>query len=188
MINIRLSSYHGVVFAMYLIALPIVYLLFPEIFRYHYLVNQSVILCLFFTLIGLVSYVLWKRKRTETEEVHFGISRILEIIFYSTLFAVPEEILFRGLLQTYLSSIFNSGLFIIIFSSLIFGFAHIFNGSIGLHPKHWNWKLAGIACTGGLPLGYLFLLTGSLLLPTLLHMVYLIALRLFLSQRHDFLK
>jgi membrane protease YdiL (CAAX protease family) len=100
--------------------------------------------------------------------------KIIFTIFYAVLFAVPEEIIFRGLVQGTLATIIENTAITVIISSLIFGLAHLPNGANSLHLKDWNWKFCIIACLAGLPLGIAFAITGSLFIPTLLHVLFLI--------------
>lgn len=102
------------------------------------------------------------------------------VILYGIVIAFPEEIIFRGIIQNFLQvRLGNIGLAILI-SSAIFGLVHLPNGAKSFRPKDWNWQLAALAFAGGLPLGLIFFLTNSLLLPTILHALFVICMQLFL--------
>ena len=61
----------------------------------------------------------------------------------------------------------------IIAAALIFGFAHLANGAKSWKPSECNWELARTTFLAGIPLGLLYAVTGSLLLPTILHAILL---------------
>ena len=109
-----------------------------------------------------------------------NLKNIIPIIFYATfLISIPEEIIFRGYIQSYLENIFSSNMFLnfigpIFISSIIFGFAHIFNGAKGLKPKNWNYKLLQITFIIGIFLGIAYFQTNSLIVPIMLHTTYLL--------------
>lgn len=102
------------------------------------------------------------------------------ITLYSLLFAIPEEILFRGIIQGLLENVIESKLILITVSSLIFALAHLPNGAKGRNITKWNWELGLITFIIGFPLGIMYLLSESLLFPTLLHMIYLIIYKKFI--------
>jgi membrane protease YdiL (CAAX protease family) len=80
---------------------------------------------------------------------------------------ICEEIVFRGFLIAYLGSLFPylgfqvPLLFTIILTSILFGFAHIYQG----------WKGALGAAVAGVILACLYLSTGSLILPIIAHIL-----------------
>ena len=111
-----------------------------------------------------------------------NVSKLPIIILYaSLLIAIPEEILFRGIIQTYLYSISLSIIFSIIASAFLFGFAHILNGSKGFSPKKWNWKLVAMTFLAGLFLGISFYVTGSLIIPIVLHTLFILLMKVFIK-------
>lgn len=71
----------------------------------------------------------------------------------------------------------------ILISSTLFGMAHILNEAKSIHSKNWNWKLVTISFVAGLYLGLLYENTGSLLLPTILHAFFVIALKVFIKRK-----
>lgn len=103
------------------------------------------------------------------------------IVYASILIAVPEEILFRGLLQTYLYSIISNTPIVILFSSLLFGFAHCLNGAKQYGPAGWNWKLIGMTFLAGIFLGFSFYVTGSLVLPIIFHIILILVMKVFVK-------
>ena len=96
---------------------------------------------------------------------------------------MPEEIIFRGIVQGILQDYISNVVLLVIASSILFGFAHLPNGSKGLLPKYWNWKFFWITFLAGLPLGLIFALTNSLLFPTILHASFLTLFKLFTKKK-----
>lgn len=101
------------------------------------------------------------------------------IFIYSASFAIPEEIIFRGLIQGAVQNVFNSTILIVLISSIIFGLAHLPNGSRGFRVKDWNWQFCAITFVAGIPLGIVFVETNNLFAPTLLHSLFLILYMMF---------
>ncbi len=95
---------------------------------------------------------------------------ILYVLFYMTFIVFIEEILFRGIIQTYLVKKTNVILGIF-FSSLVFGLAHLPNGLTGFSLGLLNWKLALAAFFGGILFGYSFHKTKSIIYPLILHAI-----------------
>lgn len=111
-----------------------------------------------------------------------NLSKLPAIVLYATLLiAVPEEILFRGLAQTYLSSLFPSVIISIVLSSALFGLAHVLNGVKGFGPRSWNWKLVAMTFTAGVFLGFSFYVTSSLVVPIILHTLFIIMMKIFIK-------
>jgi len=104
------------------------------------------------------------------------------VILYAVFFAVPEEIIFRGIIQGALQNFISNTLVLVVLSSAIYGLAHLPNEAKGLHIKNWNWRFALVAFIAGLPLSFIFAITQSLLIPTLLHAFYLIFFKLFIEE------
>lgn len=175
----KLSRYHIAVLCMYLLLVLTIVTQFPSVLKYESNASWSALLIVGITLLCFFFLILFFRNR-ESYRVHRELSFILYATGYAFAFAIPEEILFRGLIQGFALASF-APVFSILISSLIFGLAHIVNNAKGINPLYWNWQLAGISFVGGVPLGILFLLTGSLLLPTMLHALFLLVSQLFLS-------
>ena len=74
---------------------------------------------------------------------------------------VCEEILYRGFLMGVLAAATGSGVFALVASSVVFGVGHLYQGPAGA-------LRAGFT---GLVLGFVFLATGSLLVPVVMHAV-----------------
>lgn len=84
----------------------------------------------------------------------------LGILFFT---AWPEEFLFRGLLQNFLSRTLKNRWAGLAVASVIFGLSHI------LHAPYPNWKYVALATIAGFFYGHAWMKTGSLLPGTLVH-------------------
>lgn len=105
------------------------------------------------------------------------------IIFYaSILIALPEEIIFRGFIQKNLQTLFQNTGLVIVFSAFIFGGAHVLNGAKNFWPREWNWKLVIMTCIAGFFLGLAYSITMSLVIPIILHVIFVIALKIFIRE------
>jgi len=82
------------------------------------------------------------------------------ILFFT---ALPEEFLFRGLLQNLLSKSLQNEWAGLILASVIFGFSHI------LHAPFPNWKYVFLATIAGFFYGRAWMKTGSLVPGVLIH-------------------
>lgn len=89
----------------------------------------------------------------------------LGIIFAGT--ALPEEILFRSLIQNLLMLRFGAGWRTLIVASVIFGLAHLDNGP---QPVP-NWRYAIEAAIAGVAYGRVFQRAGSVTSSAMLHML-----------------
>jgi membrane protease YdiL (CAAX protease family) len=76
---------------------------------------------------------------------------------------IPEELLFRGLLQNFLEQWWGKGLRSLVAASLVFGAAHLNNGEAP------NFRYALLASIAGLLYGFVFRRSGNLLAPAMLH-------------------
>lgn len=85
--------------------------------------------------------------------------------------ALPEELLFRGLLMNYFShrlkknNSFNSEYLSLILTSVLFGFAHLNN------PPMLDWRFVLLSTFAGFLYGFVWMKSKNLLLPALLHMM-----------------
>lgn len=101
---------------------------------------------------------------------------ISEIPYYLFIAAIPEEFLYRGILQSRLEKKFKNPVNAILLSSLIFGFMHL-----PINIKTYG-EVTGLATCignnafGGLFLGYLFYRTRSVWTVIILHVISGIAL------------
>lgn len=87
------------------------------------------------------------------------------VIFFGT--ALPEEILFRSLIQNLLMLRFGSGWRTLVAASFIFGAAHLDNGPQALP----NWRYMILATVAGVAYGAVFQRASSVLSPAALHML-----------------
>lgn len=92
----------------------------------------------------------------------FVLTRFL-IILVAT--ALPEEILFRALIQNWLMQKFGSGLRILLLAAVIFGCAHLNNGP-GPPP---NWRYMALATIAGIGYSKVFQKASSVWSSALLH-------------------
>lgn len=79
--------------------------------------------------------------------------------------AVPEEILFRSLIQNWLMQRFGRNWRVLLLSSFIFGCAHLDNGPQPLP----NWRYMIVATVAGLAYGKVFEMGSTVLSPAALH-------------------
>lgn len=110
----------------------------------------------------------------------FGEKSLEQVIYYLPVYlfiaAIPEEILFRGLLQTKLENRFGKPVNAIILASIIFGLMHL-----PVNIKMYG-NLVGVASCignnafGGLLIGYLYHRTRSIETAILFHLISGIAL------------
>jgi membrane protease YdiL (CAAX protease family) len=103
----------------------------------------------------------WYRRRyIRRVVVPTDADNLLQGLYYVVLNAPAEELFFRGVLLGWLQSVVGTPAAWAV-STLLFGLYHI--------PARWGrMAVMGTTVAGGL-FGALFLLTGSLLLPTLVH-------------------
>lgn len=87
------------------------------------------------------------------------------LIFIGT--ALPEEILFRALIQNLLMQRFGKGTRILILASVIFGAAHLDNGPQPLP----NWRYMILATIAGFAYGRVFQRSSTIFSSALLHMM-----------------
>lgn len=92
----------------------------------------------------------------------FMIGRFL-VIFAAT--GLPEEILFRSLIQNFLMLRFGAGNGVLLVSSLIFGCAHLNNGPQAAP----NWRYMILAAIAGFAYGKVFQKSSSVLSPAAFH-------------------
>lgn len=163
--------------------LPLFFIYNPQILRFDfsfknfgYILAISAVTAIGFYFILNNLYILQRPKSQVT------FSTVFQIIGYAIIIALPEEIIFRGIVQGYLQSKAGA-LTAILLSALIFGLAHLPNGAKGWKLQEWNWRLMFLACLGGLPLGLIFLLTNSLLIPTILHGLFSVVIKIFIDEK-----
>ena len=92
-----------------------------------------------------------------------GVAKTFGLIFVAT--ALPEEILFRSLIQNWLMQKFGSTTAVLIVASVIFGCAHLNNGPQPLP----NWRYMILATIAGFAYGKVFQRASSVLASMTLH-------------------
>jgi membrane protease YdiL (CAAX protease family) len=184
--NILLKSrYHTLIIGIYAFVY-IYFFLYSSSPFLHYTFNKNHILpaliIFIFSIIAL--FVTNKYLQYKTVEINKNnIKKLPLVILYSTfLIAIPEEILFREIIQTYISTSASNTLLVIVLSALIFGLAHSLNEANGFSPQNWNLKLVIITFIAGLFLSYSFYLTRSLLMPTIIHTLLVVMMKTLTKQ------
>ncbi len=163
----------------YSLLLPIVYFFDPSLFDYSVRAEYLPIAVAILFASALSLYVACRVMRDTTTQARSrpSVRSIALALGYIAMISIAEELLFRGIIQGYFQTVIANTVLVVLFSSLLFGVAHLPNDAKGIHPLRWNWRLAGIAFLGGIPLGALYALTGSLLFPILLHAIFLLILK-----------
>jgi len=178
-----ISKYKLWIIILYIVIFPIFIIFTPNVLRYTFpsVHFEQVLFIIVATFLGCYLLNLFFHFR-KIKWQNLRLSQIILVIIYALLFAIPEEIIFRSIIQNSFQNSIDNIVVAIIISSVIFGLAHLPNGGTGLHPKYWNWKFAGVTFFAGLPLSIIFAITGSLLVPTLLHAFFLIFFKLFTEE------
>jgi membrane protease YdiL (CAAX protease family) len=83
------------------------------------------------------------------------------------LVALPEEVLFRGVIQNLAERRWQRGVLVLPFAAAIFGLAHLNNGTPG-YPAP-NWAYVGMAMLAGLAYGWVWRRTKKVTLSALTH-------------------
>jgi hypothetical protein len=81
--------------------------------------------------------------------------------------ALPEEMLFRGIIQQQMETRFGNRNLALGIGAVIFGLAHINNATAG-YPEP-NWMYAIMATLAGLAYGYTWMKTGKITASALVH-------------------
>ena len=184
---ITLPIYHVLIIGFYFCVYTYVFLTINQPFSYYSLQSDELSFFAIITLISFISlYVLQKFLHLGTLGINkVSVTQFAFITFYATvLIAIPEEILFRGYTHHFLKSLSVSPSVIVLISSTVFGMVHILNEARSFHPKNWNWKLVTLSFVAGLYLGLLYEQTKSLLLPTILHALFVITLKVFIKRKN----
>jgi membrane protease YdiL (CAAX protease family) len=172
-----LPKYHRRVLIIYAIITPIILAIYPYSIKYDFNLNAGVALLAFvFLALYYISNIFFKWRTFKKVALTWQ-ERLLSVL-YSFAFAIPEEIIFRGVIQSLLQMKLGAmpALFL---SALIFGFAHLPNGNKGTKIYMWNWSFAALAFYGGLLFGLVFIITESLFIPIILHAGVLIIIKLW---------
>jgi uncharacterized protein len=99
------------------------------------------------------------RFNPDTDPVGF----IASFIAIFLTIAVPEELLFRGLIQNFLQKTWPRAFVALVVTSIVFGLAHLNNG-----PSP-DWRYAVLASIAGFFYGRAYLQSGGLMAPALVH-------------------
>jgi membrane protease YdiL (CAAX protease family) len=177
---LKISKYEFGVVILYIVLFPLLFIFSPYPLNYGFDGNN--IAKVLFVIIGtLIFFYLLNRlfilRKIKKKKIEFKL--IIVILIYSLFFSIPEEIIFRGIIQNIIYNLVSNSIFIVLISSVIFGLAHLPNGAQGLKVKDWNWQFATLAFIAGIPLGSIFVITGSLLIPTLFHVFFILFLQGF---------
>lgn len=169
--NMKLK-YYFVVIILYLISVPYLLWVFRENLNYKFNLNILSLVVFLLTFIG--SYIEVTRTK---KKFNFKLLKI-NLITFALLFAFSEEIIFRGVIQGYLQTHLNNFWLPILISSGIFALAHLFNPA-NVSTSRYNWNFVKDTFLVGIPLGLLFTITNSLLIPTILHFLLILLVRVF---------
>ena len=180
--SISFSKYNLWVIGLYAILFPLIWVFAPNVLNYNFS-SDSLAQVLLITGSSLFGIFLLNTifNAYNLKWQHLSLLQIFQVTLYALLFAIPEEMIFKGIIQGSLQTAISNTLIAVFISAVIFGAAHLPNGASGLHPKDWNWRFASATFLVGLPLGLIFAITGSLLIPTLLHALLLIFFKLFID-------
>ncbi len=181
--SLRVNIYHVIAVIIYILfCIYFFFLTSSPLSYYDFEANDFLLLlllgiCSFGTLLIADDYLRFGRIGLNRE----NLPKLLPIIFYGVvLFAIPEEIIFRGYIQNYFVSLVPNIAAVIFLSAAVYALAHILNGATGYRPKQWNWKLVGMTFVAGIFLGLLYHLTDSLVAPTILHALFVISDKIFI--------
>ena len=178
-----ISHYKLWIISLYVILFPLFFVFIPDVLRYDFSSAHlgQVLFIIAITFLGIYSLnLLFGLRKIGWRGL--AVPRDAWVILYAVFFAVPEEIIFRGIVQGALQNFINNTLVLVVISSAIYGLAHLPNEAKGLRIRDWNWRFALVAFIAGLPLSFIFAITQSLLIPTLLHAFYLIFFKLFIEE------
>lgn len=181
----KINTYHLVIVSFYFLVyvcffafvtnIPAYFAFKPQDVKF-FLLGFLITLSFLFVINSLVKFGLYNYQKKSVKEF------LLLFIYATFLIAIPEEILFRGIIQNNLQSMVPATEAIIL-SSLLFGIAHLKNRSKGWLPSLWNWKLISMTFSAGLVLGSLFFITKSLIMPIILHTLLIIGMKLTVREK-----
>jgi len=181
---LELSRYHLFIITLYVIFCPLIFILTP--LRPSFALTDNALQLTILLFLGILASLYLLNPFLRFGRINFSPLKpttLLWILFYSTiLIALPEELIFRGVLQVLLQNHIPATPSVIALSALIFGAAHLLNRAPSLNPRFYNWNLAGASFVVGIFLGIAFALTQSLAVPIILHSLTLIFLKLFVKE------
>src|SRR3989344_2044535 len=130
-----LREYHFGVLAIYAILCPLIFTFYSDRLSYNFIWG-NLGLPTVATLGSLLAFYLLNRVFgwCKFKWQRLTLLQIFATLLYALLFAFPEELIFRGIIQTFLQTYLENTVVVVILSGLIFGLAHLPNGSHGLHP------------------------------------------------------
>ena len=173
--NLGLSRYHIGVIVIYILLIPGLLFLTQKDLTYD-LTSNNLVPVTVITLAAITVFLFFLLSKSKVTLPK--VSQVILAVMYGLLFALPEEILFRAFIQDYLQISLNNLGVAVFLSALIYGIAHVLNGAKSFALFDLNWQLMGLTFLAGIPLGLLFALTGSLLIPTALHAFFVAGLQL----------
>lgn len=97
------------------------------------------------------------------------IDHFIPLVAKVYLFALAEEVLFRGLIQHAIEARFGKNHLSLGLASVIFGAAHLNNGVDALHWSTLNWKYAALATLAGVVYGLVWRWSGRVTVSALTH-------------------
>ncbi len=176
---IHQQSYYRLVIGLYGVTVPLVVAWQYERLSFKVDWFDAVVI-----IVAAVAFFLAVAVRVNQGHISTSKRMLYAAVAHGFLFAILEEILFRGIIQNWLQAETGNAALSLILASIIFGLAHVLNGASGWLPRHWNWQLAGIASLGGLLFGGIYLFSQSLTVPIVIHGVILALLHLRQSSKN----
>ncbi len=167
------TRYHIAVVLLYFAILLYVVSALPEVFVYSGTTDWFAYAVLLTSLVVFIAYLRMVNARWVPASSIKGTFIVLGFI---AIFSLLEEIFFRGVVQGVFLDALPTFAAVVV-SALIFGCAHLCNRMKSFTLQGLNWHLVGLSFLGGIPLGLLFAITDSLLLPTILHALFLLVLK-----------
>ena len=178
-----ISRYHVIVIALYSLVVCLFFIT-RKPSKYYSFIPSDLTLFFIVFLLALITLIIANKI------IKFGriglnktnLCMLVPIIIYALiLFAFPEEIIFRGIIQNWMYNLIGPFIAVLL-SSIVFGAAHALNGARGFLPKKWDWKLMAMTSIAGVYLSVAYYITGSLVVPTLLHAMLIVAMKLFVKE------
>lgn len=174
------SYYHITIIILYLVLIPVIIYFLPSSLNWTFN-SKNLVATSILTVIAIsLFFYIFRRKLALKRALSF--SKIIALIIYATFIAFSEELIFRGIIQSFLQTHLTNIYLAILLSSIIFGVAHLLNGAKNLKLLNWNYKMMTLTFFAGLFLGSLFTLNESLLFPSLLHLFFIIGLQLLIKK------
>lgn len=176
---IELTRYRLLILAGYLILVPLLVLYAPLPLNFEVSTSDiwPFVIALFSSITAFfIINKIYGNRSLQYRKISLFSS--IKIVFYAMAFSIPEEIIFRGIIQGYLG-LFIVPMFAITCSALVFAVAHLPNGASGYRLHQLHWRFAVVTFLLGLALGWLYFITQSLTMPILLHALYIVLYKIF---------